>query len=61
MKCAQFEELGVKMLQLVENKCIALKSLNDEQELFTFLQTRTEKSVVAYQNLLVKDSNSVRK
>ena len=48
MKCTHFEELGAKMLQLVENKCIAVKSLNDEQKLFNL-----------YQNLLLKDSNSV--
>ena len=38
------------MLQLAENKRIAVKSLNDEQKLFYL-----------YQNLLFKDSNSVRK
>ena len=47
MKCTHFEELGAKMLQIVENKCITVKSLNDEQKL--------------YQNLLLKYSNSVRK
>ena len=52
MKCTQFEELHAKMLQLVENKCVAFKSLYCEQKLFIFSQTRTEKSVVAYQNLL---------
>ena len=34
MKCTQFEELRAKMLQLVENKDGAFKSLNDEQKLF---------------------------
>ena len=34
MKCTQFEELHAKMLQLVENKYVAFKSLNDEQKLF---------------------------
>ena len=33
MKCAQFEELHAKMLQLVENKYVAFKSLNDEQKI----------------------------
>ena len=61
MKCTQFEELRVKMLQLVENRYVAFKSLNDEQKLFFFSQMRTKKSVVAYQNLLLKDSNSARK
>ena len=61
MKCTQFEELYAKMLQLVENKYVAFKSLNDEQKLFIFAQMRTKKSVVAYQNLLLKDSNSARK
>ena len=61
MKCTHFEELRAKMLQLVENKYVAFKSLNDEQKLFIFSQMRTKKTVVAYQNLLLKDSNSARK
>ena len=50
MKYTHFEELGAKMLQLVENKCIAVKSLNYEQKLFNLCQ-----------NLLLKDSHSARK
>ena len=60
MKYTQFEELRAKMLQLVEYKHVAFKSLNDEQKLI-FSQMRTKKSVMAYQNLLLKDSNSARK
>ena len=44
MKPTQFEELRAKMLQLVENKYIAFKSLNDEQKLF-YLFTTEEKEV----------------
>ena len=44
MKCAQFEELPAKMLQLVENKYVAFKSLNDEQKLF-YLFTTEDKEV----------------
>ena len=36
MKCTQFEELRAKMLQSVENKYVAFKTLNDEQNLFIF-------------------------
>ena len=61
MKCTQFEELRAKMLQLVENKYVTFKSLNYEQKFFIFSQMRTKKSVMAYQNLLLKDSNSTRK
>ena len=43
MKCTQFQELRVKMLQLVENEYLAFKSLNDEQKLI-FSQMRTKKS-----------------
>ena len=38
------------MLKLAANKCVAVKSLNNEQKL-SYL----------YQNLLLKDSNCVRK
>ena len=61
MKCTQFEELRAEMLQLVENKSVAFKSLNDEQNFFIFSQMRTKNSVVAYRNLLLKDLNSARK
>ena len=44
MKCTQFEELRAKMLQLVENKYVAFKSLNDEQKLF-YLFTNEDKEV----------------
>ena len=44
MKCTQFEELRAKMLQLVENKYITFKSLNDEQKLF-YLFTNEDKEV----------------
>ena len=32
MNCTHFEELGAKMLQLAENKRIAVKSLDDERK-----------------------------
>ena len=44
MKCTQFEELRAKMLQLVENKYVAFKSLSDEQKLF-YLFTNEDKEV----------------
>ena len=44
MKCTQFEELRANMLQLVENKYVAFKSLNDEQKLF-YLFTNEDKEV----------------
>ena len=44
MKCTQFEELRAKMLQLVENKYVAFKSLNDEQKLI-YLFTNENKEV----------------
>ena len=59
MKCIQFEELRAKTLQLVECECVAFRGLNDE--FFTLTQMRTKKAVMAYQNLLLKDSNSARK
>ena len=34
MNCTQFEELCAKMLQLVENKYVVFKSLNDMQKTF---------------------------
>ena len=33
MKYTEFEELRAKIVQLVENKYVAFKSLNDEQKL----------------------------
>ena len=44
MKCTQFEELLAKMLQLVESKYIALKSVNNEQNHF-YLFTNEDKEV----------------
>ena len=44
MKCTQFEELRAKMLQLVEKKYVAFKSLNGEQKLF-YLFTNEDKDV----------------
>ena len=44
MKCTQFKKLRTKMLQLVEKKTIAFKSLNDEQKLFS-LFTNEDKEV----------------
>ena len=61
MMCTQFEELRARMLQLVENKYVVFKSLNDEQKRFIFSRMRTEKSVVVYQNLLLKDSKQREK
>ena len=44
MKCTQFEKLRAKMLQLVENKYVAFKNLNDEQKPF-YLFTNKDKEV----------------
>ena len=52
MKGSQLEELRAKMLQLIEHKYVAFKSLNDKQKLFIFSQMMTNKSVVTYQKLL---------
>ena len=45
VKCTQFEEFRAKMLQLVENKYVAFKSLNNEQKLF-YLFTIEDKEVI---------------